>query len=294
MGEDLAEDQSESIEKSDTSPNTPWQGSAGFPASQKNVFEESFEEYVDPYTKRFEEYVSSYTNLEIGPNGALTHAESGVEVGRLLMDWVLNETPILDATKIYRQFRGQDVLKKMLAIVAKFIRDVDYKIKVIELTASHVDYKKHGLPPHVYYYSKLGCVPHEEKDKLYLDGFKRCVVDKDHKTWEFNPQMNNKKKAKRFSEDQLARARAFCQYKSGGAYPQGDTYKWPDMKMSLQLMTQEDLVTKLGLDREYWVVRNAPEHLEPWLQHELDKLEKFDTAHDVNELVYRFKPNWVE
>merc|ERR1711964_506201 len=199
-----------------------------------------------------------------------------------------------EVTSVETPFRKQNVLKKMLAITAKFIRDntdkCDYWCQKIKLTASHVDEK--GLPPHVYYYKKLNfrTAGHDKTQDKYLDCF-----EKNGGTWKFDENkfyskvLTPKMAMKHISQEMLDRAAAFCQYQPGDIYPK--EHKWSNLKMSLPVITKQELIN-LGGEQNPWHVRMAPAELAPWLAEELDNLKKIDNAPErAKELGYHFKPN---
>merc|ERR1711964_712282 len=142
------------------------------------------------------------------------------------------------------------------------------------------------MGPHVYYYKKLNFRPDrfDKTQDKYLDCF-----EKNGGTWKFDENKFYSKALKHFSQEMLDRAAAFCQYQPGDIYPK--EHKWSNLKMSLPVMTKQELIN-LGGEPDSWHVSRAPAQLAPWLAEELDNLKKIDNAPErAKELGYHFKPN---
>lgn len=229
------------------------------------------------------DYVKKYTNIEglfavhsdtQRRRFILTHPDSDMGVGCFDFCWE-GEFLKLNLLQIKTPFRKQNVSKKMLAITAKLVRDTEelhvFK-QEIRLQASHIDAK--GLPPHVYYYKKLGFRSGYEIQNKYLDCFER-----NGKAWKFNLH--------KYPRVVLDQARAFCQYhnhfspNSRRLQPGRSDYPkehfWHNFTMSLSLMTKEEMID-MGFEPDSYEVSVAPDQLAPWLAEELDNLKKINDA----------------
>merc|ERR1711964_116610 len=204
--------------------------------------------YAHPTYIGFNKYVKKYTNLTY-TRGDLTHKGHG-DVGKF---WATQNYLLL--TMVNDRFRGQNVLRKMLAILCKYVRD-NLDDKEIELDAadmSHLPGCEESLPPHVYYWAKLEFRGHADDNKSpgwmgfttdnevnqFLDSFHRVG-----KTWEFQPISSNYEREE---------ALEFCRYKTGSP-PR--SLRWPNLQMSLPIL------------------ENAPE----WLTQELQNLKQIEAV----------------